>query len=338
MAHTCRLKEGPPVLPRGRSGGVMARRLEIRIPISPTDDYFNRIHLIAHAVRSLGGDYADTHIRVTVGADAPARDLHKDLPWSKKLGIEWKWIQGDEFTEWRATAHPYIATMMERFRPPFNAANVLMLDADVVAMQPFDEWLSLVERQPGIAGVMAHVAPFGDTAGAWNLLFQKQGLTPPAFTYEHSGWGLMDNDPARRYGPPYYNTGVLLAPAALLEKLYEPYMKALWSVRATLDSYFFEQIALTLALYSADIPFHVSPVRYNFPNQQAFDQRYPEELAHIRFLHFLRTDIVKREADFETLEATRALVARTDLTGSNELFRARVAQLLPAMIADRAGA
>ena len=319
----------------------MASRLEIRIPISPTEHYFNRIHLIAHSIRSLGPGYADTHIRVTVGADEPERDLHKELPWSKKLGIEWKWIQGDEFTEWRQTAHPYIATMMERFRPPFNAPNVIMLDADVVAMQPFDEWLSLVETSPGVAGVMAHISPFWgqaplDHAGVWKILFERHGLKVPEFAYEHSGWGPMDNDPARRYGPPYYNTGVLLAPATLLEKLYEPYMKALWAVRASLDSYFFEQIALTLALYGENIPFHVVGPRYNFPNQPAFDARYPEELKAIRFLHFLRTDVVKREADFETLDAIRALVARTDLTGSNELFRARVAELLPAMIADRA--
>ena len=66
---------------------------------------------------------------------------------------------------------------------------------------------------------------------------------------------------------------VLFAPAALLENLYEPYMEALRFVRTCMDSYFFEQIALTLAVARHDIPVEILPLRYNYPNQAAFDAR-----------------------------------------------------------------
>jgi hypothetical protein len=139
----------------------------------------------------------------------------------------------------------------------------------------------------------------------------------------------MDNAPGRRYSPPYFNTGVLFAPAKLLEKLYEPYMDALHFVRKCMDSYFFEQIALTLAVAKHGIPVEVLAVRYNYPNQAAFDALYPQELSDVRLLHFLRTDIVQRERDFETLESMQRLAGRRDLSGSNEALRARVAELLP---------
>ena len=40
----------------------MKKWLEVRIPISPRSDYFNRVRLIAYSIRSLGGRYADVPI------------------------------------------------------------------------------------------------------------------------------------------------------------------------------------------------------------------------------------------------------------------------------------
>jgi hypothetical protein len=311
--------------------------LEVRIPISPLDHYYNRVHLIAHSIRSLGGRYADAGIRVTIGADAEPQDLHKKLPWSRRLNIDWRWIDRREFLTWSGTAHPYIATMMERFRPPFDADNILMLDADVIAMRPFDELLTRLETRPGIAGVMAHVSPFQphEHEAWWRRFFKDAGLAAPEFAHALSGWGLMDHEPTRRLSPPYFNTGVLLAPRALLAQLYDPYMECLVAVRKVLDTYFFEQIALTVAMYRAGLPFHVVPLRYNFPNQAAFDAAQPGELRELCFLHFLRSDVVKREADFVDLTTLKRLVARQDLSGSNEKLRQRVAELLPILIAGR---
>lgn len=298
------------------------RSLEVRIPISPRADYFNRVRLIAHSVREF---YPHAKIRVTVGADEEPRDLARELPWSDVLSIDWHWVDRGEFRTWAATEHPYIATMMERFRPPFGAQSVLMLDADVLVVRAFDE---LFAEPGGVKAMMAHASPFPEHRRTWEELFASYGLPEPNFNYELSGWGVMELQPERRYSPPYFNTGVVFAPAALLDRLYEPYIAALQHVRTRMDSYFFEQIAMTLSLAKTGIPAQILPIRYNYPNQMGFDAAHPSELAQIRLLHFLRTMIVSRERDFETPAAMRELVAREDLTGSNEVLRARVAHLL----------
>lgn len=299
--------------------------LEVRIPISPRPDYFNRVRVIAASIREF---YPDARIRVTVGSPERARDLHEELPWSAALGIDWHWITADEFLEWKDTEHPYIATMMERFRPPFHAQRVLMLDADVLAVRRFDE---LFEGE-AVKGIMAHASPFRrephSHQAVWEQLFRGYGLEVPAFDCEVSGWGTMEFAPELRYSPPYMNTGVLFASPQLLERLYDPYMAALRFVRTQMDSYFFEQIALTLAAAKAGIPIQLLTLRYNYPNQSEFDAAHPAELADVRLLHFLRTDAVHRERDFGSLEATRALIARRDLRGSNEIFRARVSAIV----------
>jgi hypothetical protein len=321
----------------------MSAWLEVRVPISPRDDYFNRIHFIARSVRSLGEEYANVRVRVTVGADQDPDDLDRRMPWANQAGIDWVWVDRNEFVRWKDTQHPYIATMMERFRPPFSTKYVLMLDADVLAMRAFDEVIASLEVRPGIAAVMAHASPFNFAAGPehaqwWRRMAEATNVVLPDFKNEHSGWGLMDSDPMRRFSPPYFNTGVVLASAEVLERFYEAYMRCLYAVRGVLDSYFFEQIAMTLALYQLEIHPIVLPLRYNFPNQSEFDQARADELADVRFLHFLRNNVIDREADFVSLRNVAKLVSRTDLEGSNEALRLRVAELLPFVQADRGGA
>ncbi len=305
--------------------------LEVRIPISPTPDFFNRVRLIAHSIRALGAKYATTTFRVSIGADERPFDVHAAQPWSTSLGIEWAWVDREAFNLWRGTSHAFIATMMDRFTPPFGADHVLMLDADVVAMRPFDELLALVNAgRGGIGAVMAHVSPFNglDDQGMWSRLYQDFGLGDASFTHEHSGWPAMSG---ARYSPPYFNTGVVCAPAAVLTEFHARYMAALQFVRTRLDSYYVEQIAMTLALDKTDRLLPALPVRYNFPNQVEFDRLYPEELENVTFLHFLRTGVIDRGCDFADLTAMRRLADRRDLSGSNEAFRRRLAALLPLM-------
>jgi hypothetical protein len=86
-----------------------------------------------------------------------------------------------------------------------------------------------------------------------------------------------------------------------------------------------------VALIDTRIPTHLLPLRYNYPNQPEFDLARSGELESIRFLHFLRSKIVQREADFATMETIEKMAGRTDLAGFNELFRRRFAELLPSV-------
>lgn len=69
------------------------------------------------------------------------------------------------------------------------------------------------------------------------------------------------------------------------------------------------------------------PVRYNFPNDPGFDELYPEELADLRILHYLRTSIVDRDGDFSALAGVKGIVDRNDLVGSNRIFQQTIADL-----------
>ena len=306
--------------------------LEIRIPISPTPSMINRVHLITHSIRSLGGEFASAHVRVSVGSPDPERDLHAEFPWSRKLDIEWAWVSKGEFLAWANKANPHIGTMTDRLKPPYRANRIIFLDADVLAVNPFEPF-----AEKGIAGVMAHVSPFNAHKDTWIALIEESGL--PCLwqvmnLYSHSGFGVMEGDLSRKMSPAYFNTGVVFFDVATLEALRESYLTALTFAQNKLNSYFCDQIAYTLAGLKSGLPFHVLPVRYNFPNQGGFDTHYPDDLADIKFLHFLRTYVIDREHDFSSIDMMHRLAARTDLRGSNEILRARVAQLLPLMEAD----
>ena len=134
----------------------------------------------------------------------------------------------------------------------------------------------------------------------------------------------MFSEERLRMSPFYLNTGVVFAPREIFERLYGPYIDALDFVRSEIDSYFFEQIALTLALERAAIAVNALPLRFNYPNQPEFDQNHPMELADVRLLHFLRTPIINREDDFANYNSLIRLLARNDLTGSNEVLRNRL--------------
>jgi len=318
----------------------MREWLEVRIAISPIEHFFNRVQFIALSIRSLGGRYANTVTRVAVGSDAEPYDLYERLPWSRELGIDWYWVDRKEFASWKSTKNPYTATIIHRFRPPFTAQNVLAVDHDVIALRPFDDLMDVIESRPGVAGVMAHVSPFTtdnprDHVEWWGRLYDLMNMEPPTFDHPHSGFGLRDTEPERRMSPPYYNSGVVLAPAAVFERLWPSYWKATYILQRVANTYFYDQLSFTLALAKERVPFHVLPLRYNFPNDPKFDEAFPNELGDSRFLHFLETAVIDRIADFQNFSTVSKLVARRDLKGSNELFRRRIEELLPLVMWPR---
>jgi hypothetical protein len=279
------------------------------------------VRLIAQSIRDF---YPNTIVSVSVGADAEPFDVTAIAPWSEELGVRWDWVRPDVYAEWRDTPYPFVATIVDRYRPPYLADHVLMLDADVLPIRPFDE---LLTRGDVLMAMMAHASPFPNHVEDWRELFEAYGLAEPSFEFELSGWGTMVNDPARRLSPPYFNSGVVFGRATMFERLYEPYVAGLRFIKGRMSTYFFDQIALTLAIARAKIPLNILPLRYNFPNQPEFDAAHPDELRNLVLLHFLRTQIIDRDKDFESNDAIRELIKRSDLTGSNEVLRRRIAAL-----------
>ena len=294
--------------------------LEVRTAISPTPAFFHAVRIIAASVREF---YPDAVMHVKIGADSWPRDVAKILPWEDDGSIEWSWVPRDEFNRWRGTRYPYIATATNRFRPPFKGDHILSLDADVICIRRFDELFSM----RGISGMMTHVAPMPNHG--WRQLFAGFGLGEPREWHQHSAHGIMQNRDDCRVSPPYFNSGMVFGPREHMENLWAPYQDALDYLPSVMaDTYWFDQIGLALAMAKADVQTNALPMRYNFANQQSFEQAFPAELADIRFLHFMREDVLHRQRDFADEGAIRRLTERKDLAGTNELLRQRIASLL----------
>lgn len=297
--------------------------LELRLAISPTPAFFNRVRLIAQSVREF---YPDAQVTVVVSPEVQAVSPEVDigcLAPNPPLPVAWRFVPREEFQRWKHSRYPYIATAARRFAPPFSGDHILVLDADVLCIRRFDELFQL----PGISGMMAHVAPM--RAIDWACLFQGFGLSTPWEWHEHSAFGIMDRREEMRHSPPYFNSGMVFGAREEVERIWEAYQDALdYLRRAVPDQYWFDQLGLALALAKAGVRTNPLPMRWNFANQASFDEAFPEELADVRFLHFMRTDTIDRDRDFASDAALAKLLHRRDLTGSNEILRARIAELM----------
>jgi len=295
---------------------------EIHVPISPTPAFFNQIRLMAASFRRFGGPLRNSRIVVTVGAEEQT-DLAGRLPWSRDYGVEWRWLDPDLFAR-----HNYWGTAVERFRQPFESQYVLFLDADVLAISPPELTTSPVTETGGIAGLIAHVAPFERPLQGWTELTEAAGLGKPPFVTRHSGWGVMDYSLEGQHAPPYFNLGVLFcssdAARAFAARLYEE-MEIVNSVRETV---FRCQIALTLAIIRLGIPWYELPLRLNFPNDLRFWRGYQAEAARVQLMHYLREDEINRTIDFASENALRAAVARPVENPLTRLLQERIRMLL----------
>ncbi len=306
----------------------MSYELELRIPISPTPDYFRRIHFMAAALHRLKDDIGPHLLVVGVGGDVERYDLHAAQPWSRNYPILWHWADRE-----KVRRESFWETSREVFRQPTRARKVMFTDADVLAVRPFPELLGEVSDSAIVAGVIAHAPPVrGRPPGEmWAKLCRSYGVPVPDARYEFTGWNFMTHD---RFTPAYFNFGMVLTSAAAMKNLGAEIIAADEFVSANLETFFRHQIALTLAILKSGLAVRALPLRYNFPNDPKFDRAYPDELAEVRILHYLRCEIVHRENNFRTLADVEELVARTDLTGSNEVLRQTVADLFPVVAAE----
>lgn len=295
-------------------------QLEVRVPLSPRPAWLNRTRLFASSVRQF---YPDAIVRAYIGDPAGRSMLNESLVAAAlgDTGIDVEWIPRSEFLAWAGTRSEYIATMNARWKPDVQGTHVLILDADVLMVRPIPELFEV----DAVQGVQAHISPIPDQD--WRALFRLFGLETPFFGHAYSGNGIMG--PPGRFGPFYPNSGMIFAPRHLFDQMCGPYHRAISFLRGAIaDTYWFDQLAVALAAAASDVNRQTLPLRYNFPNRPAFDAAAPAELADVRFLHAMQTDIVHRDRDFEDVDAMRNMIARYDLTGSNEALRSRLAGLI----------
>jgi hypothetical protein len=300
--------------------------LEVRVPISPEPHFFRQIEYLSRSFGVRGGITGAARFRVSVGADCEPYDIAARFPWSKNR-IAWNWVDRAEFRR-----YSFLATINDRLTAPSDADVVLLMDADTLLVRGIDDILEALFLQPAIAGVMAHVPPFvTDPALNWSRVLQALGLELPADRFQHSGWGSMYADAANRFGPAYFNHGVVFVPGRLMPELALGFARALPLVLRkprVIPIVFSAQLALTVAIYQANLPRQTLELRYNFPNDDWANERFPADLADVRVIHYLRESILGTRRDtWGSDDRFAAFLERRDLSGANEVLRSSVAEL-----------
>jgi hypothetical protein len=306
----------------------------VHVPIAPTPVFLLRIRLLAASLARFGG--LDCRLVVTVSRDVAPYDLHAAEPWSREAGVEWRWMSAEQYA-----AHGMYGTAMMRFTYAFETPFVLLLDADTLCTGS----LADVPRRvgDGIGGVMAWVTPLleppvpregGPLAPErfWEDLFASAGLAAPPLDHEHPGWRVMNDVPAHRYAPPYFNLGMLAGTAEAMGVLGRTVLADLEVVDRFVETRFRCQLALTLSGLRSGIPLVPLPLRFNFPNSPWFWDGHPDE-RDVRLLHYVQQEEIDREA-LSSLADLEALATLTELSPPNALMRDRVRDLLSDMRSD----
>jgi hypothetical protein len=137
-----------------------------------------------------------------------------------------------------------------------------------------------------------------------------------------------DAPEADRSTPFYVNDGMVLFARRAFQEMVHHYLRLRPKLMDRIrDPYFSGQIALALAIAEAGARTCALPMRYNFPNDELADARFPGELENVTIFHYLRTDRFDRQQIFASAEGYREFLAM-DLVGSNKIFQSRVAELI----------
>ena len=302
-------------------------RLEIHVPISPNPLFFNRMHYLAASMAVYGGVLADTRIVVTAGADEEPFDLAGANPWARHYPVEWRWLDRHLYRKYL-----YWGTRAQRFCYRYRADVVLMLDPDILVVRPFDDLIDEVAAADAFSGITAHASPVrGDFS--WEHLFAAGGLGVPLLQCEHSGFGLVFEDASRRLCPPYFNLGVLASPASHVRRIGRTIFRELDTVMP-IEDFFRAQTSLLLAMVRQQIPWQLMSLKYNFPNDLRFLERYRSEFEDMRLVHYLRKDQFDKEADFASPRQIGELIQRQDLHKVNRAFMDRLTPVHERVLAD----
>lgn len=303
----------------GWSCGDGSGALEVHIPISPTRHFFTMLHYFTASLRLNGGNVATSRIVVTVGEDCDPYDLDAQAPWARLYNLEWRWLDRDLFRR-----YSYYGTANERFHYAFSSPVVMLADADTFVAGELGSLVRLCLKERAFAGVIAHVPPFeADNSLTptehWQRLYTALQLPPPAFDYEHTGFGVMRKDHESRHCPPYFNLGMLVAPAAVMNQVGATLYEDMAAVDQVYPTPFKCQIALTLSLARLGAQPVTLPMRYNFANDERLAGKYPEELSQVRLFHYLRRHLgpFDKTRDFADYAAVDTFLARGDVQGVN---------------------
>ena len=298
--------------------------LEIHVPISPNAKFMRMTRCLVTSLRHNGGLYANAPVIVTLGEDKIAdKELKRDYPWLKTLGIETRWVPEDRFKQ-----RSYYATATDRLTYKFNTDMVLMLDADMLVARPFDDLVRRLHREQKVGAVVAYACPFDDGA-LWQKVYDACSMGKVNPIHEHPGWPYLY--PQRpRYCPPYFNLGFLLMPSAFASQIGAHMYELMDRVSEIEMTIYRCQLAFGLAVTKLDLPYECLPLRYNFANNKDLEALHGDEQAFASILHLIwNHQGVWKDDLFGQADGIEKILARDDLAGINKQAQQVLRQIWP---------
>jgi hypothetical protein len=313
--------------------------LEIHVPISPTTNFFNRVHYLAAALKRRGGPLSESRIIVTVGADQEAVDVSSHQPWSRQYPIRWRWLERTLFAR-----HSFFGTALARFREPFQARNVLMLDAGVLIHREFTDLIQSLDREGCLHAMPALASPWFEYWDQqsheqwWQSVFDAASLGPVPYVCQHTCWGVLWGPDTPRLSPPYFNCAVLAAPAETMAQIGTVIFEHMRAVERVKDFIYKYQIALSLSVVSLNLRYRKLPIRYNMPNHAIIAEYFTDEVRDARILHYLNSSSkdFQKDVDMDTPESVGNWLVRP-LEGEriDLLLRQSFAEIHPDVLQSR---
>jgi len=275
----------------------MSPQIEFRIPISPTPDFYERVHLFCAALRRLETASSKNLVSIVVGDGADLSRTRRDNFWAEQYEVKWYRVPDEIFA-----AYSYHGTADFRYLLPDRGADlVILVDADTVLLKPIDQdFLWMFCDQPCIAGHMAHLpAPFVPTAYSslqpndlWPFLFREFSITWPERLYEYS----LKSDGEVPPAPAYYNLGFIVLNQPAVRIFRENIFPVQDKLRTLIDSYMSCQIAVTLISYLHATRRTNLPAIFNAANDLAHLNHNRIQPDQIKVIHYLRTDEIDKHA------------------------------------------
>jgi hypothetical protein len=271
------------------------KRLEFRIPISPTEAFFAQVRFFNFALRRLGAPYDQARLLIVVGDHCDIDAVRRENRWSERFNIVWERVPDEicsEFGMW--------GTANWRLNIPAGDADIICLsDADTVLLRDIDPLLAdFPIVKPTLRGHMAHMpppsngtdAPVGYSPEFWPWLFDQFEIHRPAETHHYS----MDANKILPKAPAYFNLGFVAMNASALTIFDTQIIEAERQIKALTQSHMRCQIAVTIMAYRAAMDIGTIPAAYNAANDLGHLETNGLKAEDIRVLHYLRNDEIDR--------------------------------------------
>lgn len=300
-------------------------RICFHIAASPTESFYSQIAMFRLSLDALGGIYEQAHIIISFGDEKIQSIPDK---WTAQFGnkVNFHWADPELFRQ-----HQYLAQVDARWNYDHDQYDyVIFCDADIILINPIDDLLFRQWQCPSIMGVIAHypflLIPEDDYRQIWAGLVETYSGKTVEFKYHHTL--VQGHDLSKSSKCPFYiNFGFVLMTPKIVKTIRNTYLTIRPEVSRLLNgTYVSGQIALTLSLLAHDVPARSIGMRYNFPNDIIAESMHPLELADVRVIHYLRTNIFDRQKIFTSQNLFDEFLL-LNLDGSNKVFQKKIHSL-----------